>query len=396
MVDIDPSFALSDPWVTAHVTIADLFSHRSGLADHAGDLLEDIGGSREDILYRLRYLEPEYPFRAGYAYANFGLTAAAVAAAGAVGQTFEDLADDVLFRPLGMDHSSFRFSDYASRENRALLHIQQDGTWVQAFERQADAQTPAGGASSSVQDMAQWVRLQLRQGMIDGTQLIDADALGMTHVAHAISSMPDPPYTQAPGFYGLGWNVGFDPDGTVNVSHSGAFALGAATAVFLRPGEDIGIVALTNGYPIGAAESLCLDILDLAIYGEIRIDYLPIVGNIIAAQSESPYGDAIQFPPDDLAPPLAHEAYLGRYTNDFFGDLEIGNEDDATISMRLGPEEMIFPLTHFNRDVFTYSPRGENASADSAVTFAIGADGLAAHVVIENLDIHGAGTFTRV
>src|SRR5690606_20305514 len=109
MVDIDPSFALSDPWVTANVTIADLFSHRSGLADHAGDLLEDLGGNREEILHRLRYLEPEYPFRAGYAYTNFGLTAAAVAAAGAVGQSFEDLADDVLFGPLGMNDSSFRF-----------------------------------------------------------------------------------------------------------------------------------------------------------------------------------------------------------------------------------------------------------------------------------------------
>ena len=38
-----PSFALADPYVTAHVTYADLFSHVSGLPDHAGDLLEDLG-----------------------------------------------------------------------------------------------------------------------------------------------------------------------------------------------------------------------------------------------------------------------------------------------------------------------------------------------------------------
>lgn len=395
MVDIDPSFALSDPWVTANVTIADLFSHRSGLADHAGDLLEDLGGNREEILHRLRYLEPEYPFRAGYAYTNFGLTAAAVAAAGAVGQSFEDLADDVLFGPLGMNDSSFRFSDYASRENRALLHVQQDGEWVQAFERQPDAQTPAGGASSSVRDMAQWIRLQLGQGMIDGTQVIDAGALGMTHLAHAISNMPDPPYNQVPGFYGLGWNVGYDPDGSVNLSHSGAFALGAATAVFLRPGQGLGVVVLTNGYPIGVAESLSLDFLDLALYGDIRFDYLPILGNILEAQSAPPYGDAIQVPPDDPAPPLALDAYLGSYANDFFGDLEITFEDDETLSMRLGPAGMIFPLTHFNRDVFVYTPTGENGWADSAVTFTMDPDGLASHVVVENLDIHGAGTFRR-
>lgn len=395
MADIDPSFALKDPWVTANVTIADLYSHRSGLPDHAGDLLEDLGGTRDQVVHRLRYLEPEYPFRAGYAYTNFGLTAAAVAAAGVVGETFEDLADSRLFQPLGMSNSSYRFSDFMSHENRAALHVQQDGTWVQAFERQPDAQTPAGGASSSVRDLAQWMRLQLGRGMIDGTQLIDADALGMTHVAHAISQMPEPPYGRAPSFYGLGWNVSFDPAGNVNVGHSGAFGLGAATAVFLRPADDIGIVALTNGAPIGVAESVALDFLDLAIHGAIQVSYLDVLGPIVAAGSVPLYGDAVLTLPDDPAPPLDRDTYLGTYENDFFGDLEVAIEDDESISMRLGPGGMIFPLRHFNRDVFTYTPTGENASGDSAVTFTIGADGAASQVVIENLDRYDAGTFTR-
>jgi CubicO group peptidase (beta-lactamase class C family) len=35
-----PGFTLSDPYVTRTVTIADMYAHRSGLPDHAGDLLE--------------------------------------------------------------------------------------------------------------------------------------------------------------------------------------------------------------------------------------------------------------------------------------------------------------------------------------------------------------------
>ena len=58
-----PSFALADPYVTAHVTYADLFSHTSGLPDHAGDLLEDLGYDQAYILNRLR-LEPLEPLRA--------------------------------------------------------------------------------------------------------------------------------------------------------------------------------------------------------------------------------------------------------------------------------------------------------------------------------------------
>ena len=38
-----PTFSMGDPYVTSNVTIADMFSHRSGLPDHAGDLMEDIG-----------------------------------------------------------------------------------------------------------------------------------------------------------------------------------------------------------------------------------------------------------------------------------------------------------------------------------------------------------------
>jgi CubicO group peptidase (beta-lactamase class C family) len=272
--------ALSDPWITANVTIADLYAHRSGLPDHAGDTHEDLGGTREEIIHALHHVEPEYPFRAGYAYTNFGLTAAAVAAAHHAGTTFEDLADTMLFGPLGMTSSSFSHGDFAGRDNRADLHVPQDGTWVHAFERQPDAQSPAGGASSSVRDMAQWMRLQLGHGTVDGMQVIDPDALGETHVPHAISSPAAPPFDRAPGFYGLGWNVGYDASGTVTLGHSGAFALGGSTAVYLRPGSDLGIIVLTNGFPLGVPEAIALTFLDLATIGAPQVNYLDVIGPI--------------------------------------------------------------------------------------------------------------------
>src|SRR5262249_34481552 len=39
VVKYTPSFVLGDPHVTQNVTVADLFSHRSGLPDQAGDYL---------------------------------------------------------------------------------------------------------------------------------------------------------------------------------------------------------------------------------------------------------------------------------------------------------------------------------------------------------------------
>jgi CubicO group peptidase (beta-lactamase class C family) len=41
--DLDPGFAMYDPWVTREITIRDFYAHRSGLPQHTGDLLEDLG-----------------------------------------------------------------------------------------------------------------------------------------------------------------------------------------------------------------------------------------------------------------------------------------------------------------------------------------------------------------
>ena len=68
-----PWFALSDPAVTKMVTVGDMYSHRSGLPDHAGDLLEELGYDRRQVLDKLRDY-PLDPFRISYAYTNFGLT----------------------------------------------------------------------------------------------------------------------------------------------------------------------------------------------------------------------------------------------------------------------------------------------------------------------------------
>ena len=131
-----PWFALSDPVVTRMVTIGDMFSHRSGLPDHAGDMLEDLGHDRRYVLERLRQL-PLDPFRISYAYTNFGLTAAAEAVAVSAGKSWEDLCDEALLRPLGMTSTSYQFADYEARPNRAVGHIHVDGRYEPLYIRDA-------------------------------------------------------------------------------------------------------------------------------------------------------------------------------------------------------------------------------------------------------------------
>src|SRR5881396_584002 len=87
---LDPTFAMFDPWVTREITIRDMYAHRSGLPEHAGDLLEDLEFTRAEILYRLRYQHPASSFRSHYAYTNFGMTEAGIAAAKAYELEWEE------------------------------------------------------------------------------------------------------------------------------------------------------------------------------------------------------------------------------------------------------------------------------------------------------------------
>src|SRR5438094_3787018 len=116
---LDPTFAMFDPWVTREITIRDMYAHRSGLPEHAGDLLEDLGFSRAEILHRLRYQHPSSSFRSHYAYTNFGMTEGGVAAAKAYGLEWEEASKLKLYNPLGMSSTSARYADFMSRRNKA-------------------------------------------------------------------------------------------------------------------------------------------------------------------------------------------------------------------------------------------------------------------------------------
>ena len=83
--DLDPAFRLASDYVSGEVTLRDLLCHRTGLPEHAGDLLEDLGFSRAEVLHRLRFQRLTGAFRSSYAYTNFGFTEAGVAAAKATG-----------------------------------------------------------------------------------------------------------------------------------------------------------------------------------------------------------------------------------------------------------------------------------------------------------------------
>jgi CubicO group peptidase (beta-lactamase class C family) len=388
-----PRFKLSDPFTTRRVTIADMYAHRSGLPAHIGDLQEDMGYGQPEILRRLRYVPLAPPLRSGYAYTNFGLTVGGLAAARAERTSWGDLSSRNLYKPLGMTSTSSRFSDYARSPRRAFGHVRVGDRWQAKFVRDADAQAPAGGASSSVADLAKWLRLQLADGVFNGKRLIAKSALSAMLTPHSLTAPPPTPDSR-PSMSGLGIDTSVDSAGRVRYTHSGAFELGAGTAVAWLPSADLGIVALTNGEPIGVPESLIADFLDLAELGRITRDwfagYTPLFAGLKANTSRL----AGKKRPAHPKPALPASAYAGTYANRYYGPARIAARG-GRLTMSLGPKSATFALRHWDGSTFSYEPRGENAVGISAVTFRLGRDGRPAAMNVDFLDAQGLGTFNR-
>lgn len=396
IADIDPGFALAEAYPTQQLTIRDLFAHRSGLPGDAGNELEALGYGRDEILHRLRQVAPASSFRSGYSYSNFGITEGAVAAAKAAGLAWEDAAEREIYAPLGMASTSSRHADFLSRTDRASLHVRVGGTWQAKLTRDPDAQSPAGGVSSTAHDMAQWLRLELGRGRYAGRQLIPQEAIDQTH--QPLMARGANPVTGAAAFYGLGWNVEYGRHG-LQWDHAGAFSVGARSLVSLYPDDDIGIVILSNAFPTGLPEGLADSFFDQVFDGRVSDNwaakwgqmYDGLFGPAVAA-SQARYGT----PPATPSPALPLFAYAGTYANDYLGTATVVERQGA-LWLTLGPRQQTeFPLRHFDRDMFVYSPAAEIPDAFAAVTFRLGPDQIADQVTIEDLDDLGLGVLTRV
>jgi CubicO group peptidase (beta-lactamase class C family) len=394
-----PGFALSVPYVTDNVSYGDLFSHSSGLPPYAGDLLEDLGWDQQHILGALRLLRLN-PFRSTYAYTNFGLTAAGVSAAAAAGMDWASAADAVLFGPLGMSATSYRYSDFLAQADRAAMHVRIDGKWYQKYTRDADAEAPAGGASSNVVDLAKWMMLKLANGTWQGRPVINPAALLEANTPRSVSAAPGTSGSRT-GFYGFGTNVGDDYSGRVRLSHSGAFNQGAATNYVLLPDQQLGIMTLTNGMPIGVPEAVNAYFMDLVIGGGIENDWLSLYEQVTAQLYVNPSELAGKKPPRHPAPAQPDSFYTGTYHSDFYGTITVVARGGA-LHVLMPPKPTDYRLEHWDGNLFAFFPVGENAVGISAAAFVPGQQNdRAATLTLEyyNYDEYpdgaGTGIFSR-
>jgi CubicO group peptidase (beta-lactamase class C family) len=378
-----PGFVMYDPYVSHEMTIRDLLTHRSGMGLGEGDLLfwPHTTYSREEIIYKLRFMKPASSFRSHYAYDNLLYMTAGQIIPAVTRISWDDYIRQRIFTPLGMTHSNVSNANIQPNDNVAFPHTRLGGQLsIRPFEI-LDNAGPAGAINSCAADMAKWVQLQLNRGKFpdrDGRLFSEQRSKEMW-TPQTILPIGDPP----PGLaalkanfadYALGW-VLRDYHGRKLVGHTGGVG-GFVSRVMLVPEENLGVVILTNAEEDGAFEAILDHVLDYYFH-------LPPTDWIAAFKSredttEKHAAETMKKAEADRAsdskPSLPLEKYAGIYNDAWYGPITIRAENNAVVITFDHTPSMIGDLQPWQHDTFKAYWR-DRTIEDAFITFSLNPDG---------------------
>jgi CubicO group peptidase (beta-lactamase class C family) len=200
--------------------------------------------SRREVLERVRYLEPESSFRSRFGYCNLMFAAAGDLIPAIAGVTWEDFLKRRFFEPMGMSRTNTDVRAMERLDDVARPHTLVKGKVVPVAYRLTPGSAPAGAINSCVKDWAQWIRLQLNHGTLDGRKLVPAEVIRETRTPQTfVNTRPDGDKLNFSA-YGLGWALRVY-EGRFLISHSGGLD-GMLSLTVLVPEERLGVVVLTN------------------------------------------------------------------------------------------------------------------------------------------------------
>ncbi|MFB3906068.1 MAG: serine hydrolase [Acidobacteriota bacterium] len=351
-----PYFELYDSYVSHDFRIRDLLCHRSGLRTFGGDLIwYGTPYGREEIVRRARFLKQAFPFRSGYGYSNIMFIAAGEVVEKASGKSWEDFIRQRLLIPLGMKRTVLSVKELAGMENVATPHADPDGELRTFPWRGWDNTVPAGGIISSVADLAQWLRLQLGRGTLEGKPVFSerqSRVMWTPHVSFVSTKRSEErnPYVRLSG-YGLGWQLSAYR-GVMMAQHGGAYD-GMVSQTALLPDRQVGVVVLTNS-TTGLASALVYRTLD-AYLGSEDVDW----SNEELKRSREDRRRKIEEQERaasrrvlNTRPSLKLESYAGTYGGLMYGDAEVKVENGNLVLVFLPNRELTGDLTHWHFDTF--------------------------------------------
>ena len=346
-----------DPWISYEVRLDDLLCHRIGFRTFSGDLIWwNTPYSSRETVQRARFLKPRFGFRRGYGYSNIMFLAAGEVIAEASGGSWNDFIRQEILDPLGMTNTVLKVNELDERNNVATPHSHEDdGTPFPIAWQAWDATAAAGGIISSAADLAQWLRLQLARGELDGRLYWPPAQTWKMWSIHNPLPFTEQGIEKNPEFSsggaGLGWFIA-EYRGEMIVRHGGGYD-GMFSHTVMAPKKKIGIVVLSNGMTSlpRAAAFYALDTL----LGKADHDWSAEALKT-AEEDRKKKAEAKEKEKSERAletkPTLPLEEYTGLYGGEMYGDAKVTLEDGKLILRMLPNPDLAGELAHWEYDVF--------------------------------------------
>ena len=342
VADLYPDFVLHDPWVTREFRVFDLIAQRSGLPPYVNDALSGFGFDQTALIRSLRFVEPVSSFRSTFGYINIAhMVAGRIVAKAAGAADWNSVLQAELLTPLGMKDSSYTAEAIIAAPDHATGHVWSlqnvtPAPFTQLFPYDYDG---AGDINSTIEDMAQWLRLQIFNGTLNGRTYVSPAGMAATRTPKVGMSET--------ASYALGWVIQNTPNGTL-IWHNGGTGSFGAFVGFL-PDRGVGVVVLTNTTNVGLPDALGAWVMDRLLSNPPKDD----IGAKLKSAQEGAAKTAQHFarPADPLAPPpLAPLA--GHFENHATGRASVV-VDGERLLMTLEATGARFSIDPWNGDVFT-------------------------------------------
>jgi CubicO group peptidase (beta-lactamase class C family) len=378
VIDHLPWFRMSDAYVTHEMRIRDLL------------YWPPTSYSTKEVVERLAQVPIKNGFRSGYAYDNILFAVATLVIEEASGQSYADYLREHLFQLVGMDDTLVDMTGLKPGMDVATGHAKADFKDLKPVPPMAWLNDPgAGGIYSSVHDMAKWMNVQLAGGVLsqagaDGkpARLFSAKAQRemwsvLTPIAIRPPSIPElAPLTPNFSGYGESWFLS-DYRGEKLVWHTGGWP-GMVSRVTLVPGQNLGVVVLTNAESGAAFNAITWRVLDAYLNPAQKTDWVATYAKAVK-QAEAKADDSLAkhaaARDKNSKPSLPLARYAGTYRDPWYGDV-IVSQENGKLRLRFSKtKQLIGSMTPWQHDSFVVRWDDRTLNADAFVSFALDMDG---------------------
>lgn len=348
-----PGFKLYDAYVTRDIRVRDLFLHNSGVGNT--DFLWNFNSvTADEIVDRMQYVQPSYPYRAGFIYQNIFYLIAGKVIEKVSGQSWGDFVTGNIFKPLGMDRTRTTITSLPD-DDFSHPHFRIDNVITPILFDTADGIGPAGSVRSSIKDISLWIKAMVDSSKYPGGRLVKPDTwMELLKPQNFVDEdgfyptarLTKPHWTT----YGLGW---FQQDykGQKLNFHTGSLA-GEIAITGQIPDKHIAVYVFANLDHAEMRHALmfrALDQFSLGVDHDWNAEFLGLYGGIKKeAEARKTEKEAKRVMGTKPSLPLA--SYTGTYADKLYGSIRIYESNGQLQAIM--DERATGKLEHWNYDTF--------------------------------------------